>query len=414
MLDRTLKLVVVGPFAPTKSGDADYNSKLLRTLAAACPESIDITVFSHIEDNSMDDWNDLPNLHVRPRTGIGNRAAKAKSMVRLAGEIVQLRPDVVHFMSVVKPRYGGIIGPEASIELAKKLKRKGLPVVSTVHSFASDDEILNTARLHHLITPLDKGLVSYTKRLYKKVAKSVSVLRILSCGDEPQSPVRTVSRLDLHPKAWTAEIHPCDPLTLTKTKTDRAKQELQLEGKILIVALGFMERIKGFHHLLSCVDEIVDQHPEAHFVIGGNALRSDGKAYAQELTEQWQNLKHRDHVDLKIGFIGDQQWKSIFTASDIVVAAYNSTWGPSGPVHQALSSGKAVIASAVENNCDLQDQVMLVEPDNQRSLATALDLLIKNPKERERLQKAAKTYAKKHSWQAHSQELIDLYERLAA
>ncbi len=411
---RPFRLGVVGPFPPHKDGDAHYTGRLVRAIAEAHPHDVEVRVWTHIHPDRGTEETVLPNLSVAYRTGgdVG-RWERARRTLALEPEIEVWRPDCVHVQAASKPVYGGLMAGEPATWLMERLMDGGVPVVNTVHNFAPREEIVKLAAEKGLPGFAGPALLAYTYGVYRRTARASSVLRLLACGRDPQTPRDAIGEIGLRPRAWEPEPHPCDHAPVSPAARDEAKRALGYEGKRLLVAMGFVDRVKGYHTLLAASDRLAERYPDVRIVIAGEALRPEAQAYAEELRTVHAALRHPQVTDLRLGFVDGDEWGRLFAAADVVVAAYSSTWGPSGPVHHALGRAKPVVVSNVPNNKDLKGLARIVEREDPDSLFDGLRALLDSDEEREALGCAAGVYAAEHTWARVAEGLLATCRRVA-
>jgi glycosyltransferase involved in cell wall biosynthesis len=111
-------------------------------------------------------------------------------------------------------------------------------------------------------------------------------------------------------------------------------------------------------------------------------------------------------------FIADAEIPAYFRRADIVVLPYRDA-DQSGVLYTALAFGKPMVLSAVGGFVELEDAAKLVPPGDEAALSDAINTLLRDPAERERLAAAAAQAATgPYSWDAVAQSTLALYHDL--
>jgi len=116
-------------------------------------------------------------------------------------------------------------------------------------------------------------------------------------------------------------------------------------------------------------------------------------------------------------FVTDDQIPAYFDRADVVVLPYREI-DQSGVLYTALAFGKPLVLSSVGGFTEVGERhgaARLVPPGDASALAAALNELIRDPGERQRLgQAAARAAATHYSWDDIARRHMDLYRDLLA
>jgi glycosyltransferase involved in cell wall biosynthesis len=111
-------------------------------------------------------------------------------------------------------------------------------------------------------------------------------------------------------------------------------------------------------------------------------------------------------------FVPDGEIPALFRRADVVVLPYREI-DQSGVLYTALAFGKPMVLSRVGGFPELGDAARLVTPGDAGELANALNELVADPAERERLAAAAAHAAEhEYGWDAIARRHIAVYEEL--
>lgn len=407
-----LKLAVVAGFPPDKEGEANYSWQVYTELAKRYEGKVRIHVYAHLNKQASPDDRQLPNLQVTRITGGGlSRWEKTKAVYRLYKMLKKDRPDVVHFQGTHTNLYGGLFGEPVTLACLF-LRRAGIPTLLTMHSTWMPEEVDQLWRNMKVNPLLAKLLSWYNRKNLQVMVKNLGIYRILTAGEYSPVMAAFVKAYGLKPKALVHEAHACVNKFVSADEEQQAKQKIQLAGKTIILATGFVRPDKGYHLLLDAADQLIDVFSDVCIVIAGNPSGAAGQQYADKMVEQRNQLRHAASVVLKFEYISDEVLDDYLNASDIIAVPYERVIGASGPVHHALGRGKAVIATRKGHNLGLEGTIRLFEANSAHSLQETLTNLLSNKGEMETLKLAAQKYALQHSWQQLATEYVHDYETL--
>jgi glycosyltransferase involved in cell wall biosynthesis len=111
-------------------------------------------------------------------------------------------------------------------------------------------------------------------------------------------------------------------------------------------------------------------------------------------------------------FISDDEIPAYFRRAELVVLPYRDA-DQSGVLYTSLAFGKPMVLTSVGGFTELSDAARLVPPGDEAALANAINELLADPAERERLAAAAASAAAgRYSWDAVAQTTLALYRDL--
>ncbi|MBE1445103.1 MULTISPECIES: glycosyltransferase family 4 protein [unclassified Paenibacillus] len=125
---------------------------------------------------------------------------------------------------------------------------------------------------------------------------------------------------------------------------ERMLERMGLTGKKIIMYVGRLIEMKGVHHLLQAMPQIVRQVPEAVLLIIGSAHYGSNKVtpYVQELYRQADGL--RQHVRF-IPFVPHDEISSWYRLADILAVPSNETEAFGLVNVEAMACGVPVVAT---------------------------------------------------------------------
>ena len=196
---------------------------------------------------------------------------------------------------------------------------------------------------------------------------------------------------------------------LRADRTLRSRWEIPA-GATMVLAVGRLVAKKGFGHLVEAARRV----PDVHVVVAGEGdLRP-------ALQEQARGMGNRVRF---VGALDRDTVARALAAADVVavpsvVDAAGNVDGLPNTVLEALASGRAVVASRVAGIPEVvEDGVsgLLVPAGDPEALAAALQRLARDPAERERLGREARTRVTlRHGWDATARSFEECYAQAAA
>lgn len=301
------------------------------------------------------------------------------SMFQLVQYLKKVKPDVIHFQwtpLAVVDRY-----------FIPSIKRIA-PTILTVHDSSPFNN--NPSAGIQRIGVID--IMSDFDHLIVHTQQALNVLQ--KYGIAPQK----ISRIP-HGVLGAAVIsHPINSLTRFKENSD----------KVEILLFGKVKPYKGTDTLIRAIGELpIASRERAH-------LRVIGKAEMdmESLFRLAEEFGVRNNITWDLRFIDDEEIRGMFEATDIVAMPYREI-DASGVLMVALSVGRPIIASNIGLFRELLENDVhgaLIDPDDVKSLSSALDKFISNASLRRDVGENVKILGESiPSWKKIGQMTADLY-----
>jgi len=127
-----------------------------------------------------------------------------------------------------------------------------------------------------------------------------------------------------------------------------SKRRYGLDGKNVVMCLGWWEPYKKFEDVVKIWPEVVKEAPNAVLVIAGDARPGSKKGmhYAPTLLEVIAASPARDSITVIQGSFSPHEYITILNAADVVVLPYESST-QSGVLAHAFSLGKPAVVTNV-------------------------------------------------------------------
>lgn len=273
-----------------------------------------------------------------------------------------------------------------------RVRDLGLPVVGTVHHPITRDRQID---ISHAKSPWMKFLKWRWYRFLNmqiKVARQLDPLIVVS--DSTRRDVATDFGVD--PAKMQRIHHGIDHHTFKPCPRIKRKPNQ------LITTASADVPLKGLIYLIRAYDKLLREHPTLELIIIGR-LR-EGQTQKE--------LKRRGLLD-RVRFVSDlsfEEIRDLYAQSTIAVSpsVYEGFGFPAG---EALACGMPVVAT---NGGSLPEVVgnagIIVPHSNPEALAEAIDGLLRDPKRRTAMGKAARKHILDHfTWERTALEVVDMY-----
>ncbi|EKA2552435.1 glycosyltransferase family 4 protein [Listeria monocytogenes] len=175
--------------------------------------------------------------------------------------------------------------------------------------------------------------------------------------------------------------------------------------EIVVASTNRMEPIKGMSYLIEAIPQILNKYNQVTFLIAG-----DGS----QLEKFEDKLKKYTNKSGKVIFTGrltNQEIKNVINTADIYVQP-SLMEGCSIAIIEAMSCGKAVIASNVGGNPDIisKEIGLLVPAKSVVALKDAIEYCIKNPEECKMMGKNSREQVERQlNWTILAREIEQIY-----
>lgn len=197
-------------------------------------------------------------------------------------------------------------------------------------------------------------------------------------------------------------------------KAVRASLGVPVEAPLLVMA-GRISPWKGQHIFVEALARLRETHPDVHGVIVGLAEEADGPGYADRVQAQAEALGLGQHLHMA-GFRGEIP--HVLRAADVVVHCSVKPEPFGRVIIEGMAAGRPVVASALGGAAEIiADDVdgLLTPAGDPAALATAVQRLLADPGQRERLGQAGRsTVARRYQVDAHVRAVQTFYERVLA
>lgn len=185
----------------------------------------------------------------------------------------------------------------------------------------------------------------------------------------------------------------------------RVRKKLGLEHATIVGFLGKAVPWHGVDSLLLACRELVDQHTSLHVIIVG-----DDSGHP-ELRVIAADAKLRDRVHF-VGQVPHVETPEYIAAMDIAVMPNSNSFGSPVKLFEYMAMRRAIVAprlGPVEEVLEHGKHALLVSPGDADSVREALEWLLDDPSERERLAAAAHQHFEDgYSWERNADRTVEI------
>lgn len=188
-------------------------------------------------------------------------------------------------------------------------------------------------------------------------------------------------------------------------------------GRKVILTFGLLSKGKGIEAMIKALPEISDRNPDVLYCISGathpNLVAHEGEAYREGLQALAREYCVEDHIHWIDAFMDTNELLDLIEAADIFVTPYiGAQQSTSGTLSYAMALGKAIVSTPYAHAAELlaDDHGCLVPFGDSDAMASAIMLLLDDPKLLKRLQQRSYDRGRDMIWPRFAQRTMDLVD----
>ena len=196
---------------------------------------------------------------------------------------------------------------------------------------------------------------------------------------------------------------------------ESTRKKYGLEGKLALLFVGRMARIKGVEHLVKAANMLVNDFGYGNVVfllVGPFSFDATEKPINKEEMLGYIKRHQLDRNIVLTGSLPLEEVRALYAASDIFVLPSLAEGDPLVTL-EAMASGKPVIGTRVGGiPHHIHDgwNGFLIDPANEQQLADKIKYLIDNPEERKSMGANSRKYAEEQfDWKKVAERLLKVY-----
>ena len=365
-----MKIGIISTYPPLDCGIGTYSSYLIEELRKLKNK---IYIICHRGGEGLDcypafDYND-PDLP--------NKAFEA---------MMKFTPDLVHIQHEFD-LFGEQKGMNV-IPLAYKFKLSYIPIVITLHTVSEKPD--------------------YEEQIIRKALVEIAEATIVH--EEYQREL-IKEQLGHEDKIW---VIPHGVRKIKSVLKVKAKKELGLVGKKIVLLQGYFRRSKNFERVVRLFPKIAEDVDDALLLIASGARRQEDIAYRDEFLEFVAKSRAEDKIKVLLGPFPEQRFDLILSSADVAVLPYLKG-AQSGIMAHCLAFAKPMVVSS-----DIQALVVSIQKTRSGlvagtdvELTEAIIKILTDKNLAKEFSDHARRYVKKHlSWQIISSKHMAVYNKI--
>lgn len=365
----SLHIAMIGNAPPRRCGIATFSHDLREALVRSRSGTSVVTVAM---DDRPESYDYPPYVRFSLRQHERADYAKAAAALNAGGvDAVSLQHEF------------GLFGGPAGRHVVELLRALDMPVVTTLHTVLErPDPVQREVTL---------ALARYSSRLVTMSERGATFLE-----EVYGVPRRKIVRIP----------HGI-PDTPFVDALERAKRELGLEGKTVMMTFGLLSQNKGIETAIRALPAVVAAHPDLVYLVLGathpNVLAHEGERYRESLVRLAREVGVEQHVRFDNRFLASSDLVRYLAGADLYVTPYlNREQITSGTLCYALGMGKAVVSTPYWHAEELlaDGRGALVPFGDSEALAETLLVLLGDDERRAHMRCAAYRYGRAMVWPA--------------
>jgi phosphatidylinositol alpha-mannosyltransferase len=185
--------------------------------------------------------------------------------------------------------------------------------------------------------------------------------------------------------------------------------EKYMDGRPNVLFVGRMEKRKGFRYLMRAFPYVVEAVPEARLIVAGAYEKEDKEPFVR-----YARMHGLSSVKF-VGRISAAELPRYYRTCDVFCAPSTGFESFGIVLLEAMAAGKPIVATDIFGYRSVVDQGqegMLVEPENERALAEAIIVLLRNPSLRREMGERGRRKAARYDWPLVARQVFAVYEEL--
>jgi glycosyltransferase involved in cell wall biosynthesis len=190
-------------------------------------------------------------------------------------------------------------------------------------------------------------------------------------------------------------------------KSHDLRQKLGLEGKFVLLLVGYASPLKGQQEALEAVKRLESNIPEIHLVLAGKSVSRVYGPVAKSM-----GLAQR--VTFMEGF-ADNVLVSLYATADVVLFPANQTWGLT--IVEAMASGKPVVVSNKAGVAEIvqhEKTGYIFDHGDVAAIVARVAALHADASLRKEMGRAAREFiVRELNWRRYAESMLSLFKQVA-
>jgi phosphatidylinositol alpha-mannosyltransferase len=180
------------------------------------------------------------------------------------------------------------------------------------------------------------------------------------------------------------------------------------DDKLNILFVGRLEKRKGFKYLLGAYERVNKEFPQCRLIV---------VSPASSLSKKYENIAAKRNLKDVVfaGHVSFEDLPRYYCTADIFCSPATG-WESFGMVlMEAMATGRPIVATDIPGYAGLIShgvEGLLVKPQDEKALASALTSLLHDKSMRERMGEKGKLKSKDYSWEVVARKVMEYYQML--
>ncbi len=372
-----LDVVYVGTFVPKACGIATFANDLSMSIAQEMGDK-PYRVVAITDRSGGYDYPPEVTFEIRKNV-IRDYARAAEYINGSSAQIVSLQHEF------------GIFGGDAGKYLSVLLSHLKKPVITTLHTILENPPSDYMEAMEDVIN-CSQRLVTMSQRGARMLEEIYGV---------PQDKISI--------------IHHGVP-DVPFVDSNFYKEQFNVEGLTVLLTFGLIGPNKGIETALEALPYVVEKHPNTVYIILGathpEVKKIYGEQYRLSLERKAIDLKIADNVVFQNRFVDLQELTEYMSCCDVYLTPYLAKEQiTSGTLAYAVGMGKAVVSTPYWYAEELlsDSRGVLVDFSDVNGMANALNDLIGDSLQRNRIRKSAYEYGRTMVWREVGRQYVEMF-----
>jgi len=194
----------------------------------------------------------------------------------------------------------------------------------------------------------------------------------------------------------------------------KAKEELSLEDKKIVLLVGYFRRSKNFERVVRIFPKVAELVDDALLLVASGARRPEDIAYRDEFLEFVANSVAKDRIKVLLGPFSQEKFDLILSSADVAVLPYLKGAQSGIMAHCYAFAKPMVVSSNVPAMSDLVQKTrsgLVARTDSE--LVKAIVTILTEKNLAKDFSDNARSYVEKHaSWKIIASRYMDVYNRI--
>ncbi len=198
------------------------------------------------------------------------------------------------------------------------------------------------------------------------------------------------------------------------------KRKLKLDGKIVLLTFGLLNKGKGIEYVIQSLPQLIKKYPNLLYLIIGEThpvvRKEEGEEYRNRLIKEVERLGLKNHVKFYNKYLTLQEIIDYLLASDIYLSTnLEEKQIVSGTLSYAMGCGRASISTPITYAKEVLNNERGIIVDsfkNPEAYAKAIDALLSNPELKSKIERNAYLFSRVMIWPNVAFRYLNIFNKV--